>query len=977
MELSELSHSDSSSDSSSLSASVDMGVLGLWGVERGSNHEAEELFLDTLRTSRRRADTDMSDSSASYTGSDEEGDDLAAGGKPDLASKLRALGFEIEVGNLKRLHRGELRLGHKGAYAEDHAQMTKRLTNRNLSCRESLRMSVELKQIPKGVSKISCVVFEVPISETETRIPELAIRAMEGRSQSSLLSDPALIQKTLARQKESYSHCSKMALTSPHVEYNLFRRPHTKLRQQGSRLGAHPSHELQLFFSNISGLKLLRPQHLGMCTLNLDVLVLQQIAESGYFENIGSSVEKDIFDGSLELNFGEDFLVFVRYQYSAKMLRLRLPDFQPYMSAESLELSRNETVLFRSLDENVNVSERLVRPSQQHQEEDSFGSLLPAAMNDSSKDMMHISILGSDLMCLVLGKLAFPDLTKALRVCKSWSALFKRYRNRIISQDGFAKMVSFVSVTIPTSNFMAGRLDGVTYPLGEVSLPKALEQPFHRRLFAFSFWSSFYPAAFRFKSVQPKASTVAIMTCTAMDELTMMPNLNNDFPSGGSDHFCVGEVSMPDESDQWLPLSAESTNFETRVVAFRFAEPHHMLDFQIRGFSVELMTLVPFCTILLDDCRRDLRQKAWSQFSRWTARAGPRTLPVGLQASDLTQLLVMLTDTSLHLSDSWKTLLLEIFSFASLFGPLRPSVLSDADIAEFISSLCRLARRSAKPLDWNLLQNVAAGLCFSDGSSSSLCRSALSNLASCLIDFPNVSLSALVKRCVFEDPICANESYVPSLISLYVKARQQKESSFFSSGVIRRFASLALEIVVRDSYGLDARTLVAMCATGSDSATALRMASMQFAGKRYLIVPWLKQRALLEEDSEVLAGLKKVLSSVTLTAPNQSRKVAGAITSNLCTRVITGDTYTAQMWFHCETCFSGSSDYGVCISCAVNCHFGHNLRANEGSNFYCDCIESTCSARLPSDLNDEYCRREDHGSKTQKMRTRKVRSQSR
>eukprot|EP01132_Coremiostelium_polycephalum_P003939 gene3939-4916_t len=55
-----------------------------------------------------------------------------------------------------------------------------------------------------------------------------------------------------------------------------------------------------------------------------------------------------------------------------------------------------------------------------------------------------------------------------------------------------------------------------------------------------------------------------------------------------------------------------------------------------------------------------------------------------------------------------------------------------------------------------------------------------------------------------------------------------------------------------------------------------------------------------------------------------------------CTFVKTGRKVEVQEWYDCKTCGQVGSA-GCCASCALVCHYGHNLSAVKNSKFYCDC----------------------------------------
>ncbi len=57
-----------------------------------------------------------------------------------------------------------------------------------------------------------------------------------------------------------------------------------------------------------------------------------------------------------------------------------------------------------------------------------------------------------------------------------------------------------------------------------------------------------------------------------------------------------------------------------------------------------------------------------------------------------------------------------------------------------------------------------------------------------------------------------------------------------------------------------------------------------------------------------------------------------------CTYAETGPAFKEQPWSKCDTCWPGDdAEEGVCSSCALVCHAGHKLVAQEPCKFYCDC----------------------------------------
>lgn len=66
--------------------------------------------------------------------------------------------------------------------------------------------------------------------------------------------------------------------------------------------------------------------------------------------------------------------------------------------------------------------------------------------------------------------------------------------------------------------------------------------------------------------------------------------------------------------------------------------------------------------------------------------------------------------------------------------------------------------------------------------------------------------------------------------------------------------------------------------------------------------------------------------------------VQKASTIEECTFRQTGPSYVKQVWFKCQTCWpSPKAPEGVCVTCAEQCHAGHDLRQQKEGGFYCDC----------------------------------------
>ncbi|EFO84937.1 hypothetical protein CRE_03884 [Caenorhabditis remanei] len=67
-----------------------------------------------------------------------------------------------------------------------------------------------------------------------------------------------------------------------------------------------------------------------------------------------------------------------------------------------------------------------------------------------------------------------------------------------------------------------------------------------------------------------------------------------------------------------------------------------------------------------------------------------------------------------------------------------------------------------------------------------------------------------------------------------------------------------------------------------------------------------------------------------------------------CTFKSTGNKFTSQHWYNCYTCNMMEST-GVCSTCAVNCHRGHELAYSKKGAFFCDCGSKPCAAMKGAD----------------------------
>nr|ACI48997.1 hypothetical protein Cbre_JD01.004 [Caenorhabditis brenneri] len=74
-----------------------------------------------------------------------------------------------------------------------------------------------------------------------------------------------------------------------------------------------------------------------------------------------------------------------------------------------------------------------------------------------------------------------------------------------------------------------------------------------------------------------------------------------------------------------------------------------------------------------------------------------------------------------------------------------------------------------------------------------------------------------------------------------------------------------------------------------------------------------------------------------------TRHHSDSIDMNFCTFKSTGDKFTNQHWYNCYTC-NMMEQTGVCSTCAVNCHRGHDVAYSKKGQFFCDCGSQYCDA---------------------------------
>jgi len=97
-----------------------------------------------------------------------------------------------------------------------------------------------------------------------------------------------------------------------------------------------------------------------------------------------------------------------------------------------------------------------------------------------------------------------------------------------------------------------------------------------------------------------------------------------------------------------------------------------------------------------------------------------------------------------------------------------------------------------------------------------------------------------------------------------------------------------------------------------------------------------------QDDDDIDAPLSmQQLQSIGALRPKRRLHVPApirtALSHNLCTFTVTGNTFSPQAWYRCHTCRLIEAE-GCCESCAKVCHFGHELSvARDSEKFYCDC----------------------------------------
>lgn len=74
-----------------------------------------------------------------------------------------------------------------------------------------------------------------------------------------------------------------------------------------------------------------------------------------------------------------------------------------------------------------------------------------------------------------------------------------------------------------------------------------------------------------------------------------------------------------------------------------------------------------------------------------------------------------------------------------------------------------------------------------------------------------------------------------------------------------------------------------------------------------------------------------------------ARHQSDTMDMNFCTFKSTGDKFTNQHWYSCYTC-NMMEQTGVCSTCAVNCHRGHDIAYSKKGQFFCDCGSRHCDA---------------------------------
>ena len=84
-----------------------------------------------------------------------------------------------------------------------------------------------------------------------------------------------------------------------------------------------------------------------------------------------------------------------------------------------------------------------------------------------------------------------------------------------------------------------------------------------------------------------------------------------------------------------------------------------------------------------------------------------------------------------------------------------------------------------------------------------------------------------------------------------------------------------------------------------------------------------------------------------------------------CSHINSGHNYILQPCFHCHTCGIHDNS-GLCLSCALRCHRGHDITYQRNSEFYCKCYETEGTCLFKQEDNESP--KESHGPTTSQLR---------
>ncbi|CAG5085609.1 Oidioi.mRNA.OKI2018_I69.PAR.g10942.t1.cds [Oikopleura dioica] len=106
--------------------------------------------------------------------------------------------------------------------------------------------------------------------------------------------------------------------------------------------------------------------------------------------------------------------------------------------------------------------------------------------------------------------------------------------------------------------------------------------------------------------------------------------------------------------------------------------------------------------------------------------------------------------------------------------------------------------------------------------------------------------------------------------------------------------------------------------------------------KLYPAFEYLTQLSIYLSMDDESRWMSDVVSQFTRGKQDTPRSEKAAKDAKLCTYTHTQREFQSQHWYHCHSCNMVDS-VGVCSTCAVVCHEGHNLSYAKHSSFFCDC----------------------------------------